>query len=75
MYGKGKRLGEDRFQTVHGVDMFFYDADSVQREFGDYGLLEFMDIDESARNKDGKHSLPFIMAICQKSDTKESAAG
>jgi hypothetical protein len=62
MYGRGSRLGEDWFEPFPGVKMFFYDADSVRREFGPYGLIEFSEIDESAG---GGQSLPFINVVCK----------
>jgi len=30
MYGTGKQLGKDYFETKNGVKMFFYDSDSVK---------------------------------------------
>lgn len=63
MYGKGTQLGEDWFETVHGVKMYFYDADSVRRELGEHGLSETSEIDEPAMNG---ASLPFLNAICTK---------
>lgn len=62
MYGQGTKLGEDWYETVHGVNMFFYDATSIRRECGPYGLAEFSEIDEPGH---GGTSLPFIHVICQ----------
>ena len=33
-YGQGKPLGEDWFKCLPGLSMCFYDAVSIQREFG-----------------------------------------
>jgi SAM-dependent methyltransferase len=62
MYGKGIRLGDDWYETTYGVKMFFYDADSVKREFGPYGLVELSEVDEPAH---GGVTLPFINVICK----------
>lgn len=64
MYGRGPRLGEDWYEVLPGVKMYFYDPGSIEREFGPHGLLEFSNIDEPAAIGDG--SLPFINAVCKK---------
>ncbi|MDW8802717.1 class I SAM-dependent methyltransferase [Clostridium sp. A1-XYC3] len=66
MYGKGKQLSKDRFEIMEGVKMFFYDSDSVKQEFGNYGLIEFGEIDEPAKNKESKPPLKFTIIKCKK---------
>jgi SAM-dependent methyltransferase len=63
MYGQGPRLGEDWYERLPNLPMYFYDADSVRREFGPYGLLELSEIDEPSG---GGASLPFFHVICRK---------
>lgn len=63
MYGQGPRLGEDWYERLPGLPMYFYDAHSVEREFGAYGLLEFSDIDEPSG---GGATLPFINVLCRR---------
>lgn len=63
MYGRGQRLGEDWYEVMPGVPMFFYDADTVARDFSDYGLVEQSRIDEPASHG---HTQPFIMVRCVK---------
>lgn len=62
MYGQGPRLGNDWFERLPGLPMFFYDAESVEREFGACGLLEQYEIDEPT----GDTTLPFIYVVCQR---------
>jgi SAM-dependent methyltransferase len=62
MYGKGTKLGEDWYETVYGVKMYFYDAASITREFGPYGLIEHSEIDEPANNS----TLPFLNVVCKR---------
>jgi SAM-dependent methyltransferase len=62
MYGRGTRLGDDWYETHPGVKLYFYDADSLQRELGPHGLIELSEIDEPAP---GGGTLPFINAVCQ----------
>ena len=63
MYGQGKQLGEDWFERHPNLPMYFYDDQSVKREFGPYGLLEFSELDEPAGEG---VSFPFIYVICKK---------
>ena len=63
MFGRGTRLGDDLYEVFPGVKMFFYDADSVEREFGPYGLRDYCEIDEPAP---GSAALPFINVVCEK---------
>lgn len=66
MFGKGKQLSKDRFETMKGVKIFFYDSESVQREFGKYGLIELSEIDESNKDMVNKPPVKFIIVKCKK---------
>lgn len=63
MYGQGPRLGEDWYERLPNLPMYFYDADSVKREFDPYGLVEFSELEEPS---DGDVSLPFIYVVCRR---------
>lgn len=63
MYAQGPRLGDDWYERLPGLPMYFYDRDSVRREFGAFGLLEISEIDEPSG--DGV-SLPFLDVICRR---------
>lgn len=52
-YGVGEKLGTDRYRTKDGVNLYFYDKDSIQEEFGRFGLIEATEIDESGNGKPG----------------------
>ncbi len=70
MFANGKQLGKDRFEIMKGVKMFFYDSDSVNLEFGKYGLIEFSEIDEPAKNMENKPLIKFIIIKCKKRTIK-----
>lgn len=59
MYGRGTHLGEDWYEVHAGIPMYFYDTDSIARDFGPYGLLEQVAMEEAG-------PLPFINAVCKK---------
>ncbi len=65
-YGEGKEISKDTFETKHGVTLFFYDSDSVQTEFGNYGLIEVKEISEVSKNIENKSSQKFVQIICRK---------
>lgn len=56
-YGQGKQIGKDRFEMFGGVQLFFYDKETIQEEFGQYGLLEITEVNEN---------YPFYLIKCQK---------
>jgi 2-polyprenyl-3-methyl-5-hydroxy-6-metoxy-1,4-benzoquinol methylase len=39
-YAQGTLISTDRYQQFGGVNIFFYDEKSIEREFGSYGLLQ-----------------------------------
>lgn len=66
MYGKGRKLSKERFEARKGVQLFFYDADSIQREFGKYGLIAFSEMEEPNKQTENGASLSFIVIKCKK---------
>jgi SAM-dependent methyltransferase len=66
MYGKGRKLGEDYFEIMEGVKMFFYDSESVKRDFGDVGLVDVSEILEPHKNAEGKPPFLFLVITCRK---------
>ena len=63
MYGQGPKLGDDWYEIHPGLKMYFYDADSVEREFGTRGPVEQSKLQEPLHNGS---SFPFINAVCTK---------
>jgi len=63
MYGQGPQLGEDWYERHPNLPMYFYGPESVEREFGRYGLVGFSEIDEVVS---ASESLPFINVICKR---------
>jgi SAM-dependent methyltransferase len=56
-YGQGTRIGQDRFAMFGGVNMFFYDRETLQEEFGNVGLVSVTEVQEN---------YPFYLIKCQK---------
>ncbi|APH05842.1 class I SAM-dependent methyltransferase [Bacillus weihaiensis] len=66
MFGKGRRLDKDYFEIMKGIKMFFYDSESIIKEFGEYGLIEFSEIDEPDKDVDNKPPINFFLIKCKK---------
>ncbi len=56
-YGQGKALSKDRYEIYEGVNMFFYDEESIRAEFKEAGCFEIITINESQ---------PFFLVKCRK---------
>lgn len=65
-YGNGERVGKDRFLTPHGIEIFFYDSDSVTKEFGKFGLIKSSEISEPAKNSKYSPSQTFWEIVCRR---------
>lgn len=65
-YGNGECLSKDRFLTRHGVNLFFYNQESITSEFGEYGLLETKEIEEPAKNVENRPAQKFWQIVCKK---------
>lgn len=56
-YGKGKLISNDRYEIFEGVNMYFYDRESIKAEFDKVGVFEITEIDENQ---------PFFLIKCRK---------
>lgn len=66
MYGKGKQLDKDYYEIMEGVKMFFYDSESIKKDFNQYRLVKVSEIDEPNKNMANKPSINFLMIKCKK---------
>ena len=66
MFQKGTFISPDRYETLPGVRIFFYDADSVRREFGAHGLLDCTEIVEPSKHANDAPPLEFLTIRCRK---------
>jgi len=56
-YGCGSPVGQDRFEQFGGVKIFFYDLNSIEREFKSFGLTTVEEVMEN---------YPFYLIRCKK---------
>ncbi|PWB27221.1 hypothetical protein DCO46_04280 [Flavobacterium sp. HTF] len=64
-YGNGKQIAPDTFENTRGVQVFFYDQESINNEFGQYGIEDTFEISEYAGTSK-KGSFDFIVTVCRK---------
>jgi len=58
-YRQGTYLSKDRFEMFGGVKILFYDRETIEEEFGKYGLFEITDVTEN---------YPFHLIKCKKNN-------
>lgn len=56
-YGQGTQISKDRFEMFGGVKIFFYDKETIEEEFGEFGLFETTEVIEN---------YPFHLIKCTK---------
>lgn len=66
MYGSGRQLSKDRFEIMNGLNVFFYDFESVRKEFGKFGLIDCVEISEPIKHMDNEPPLKCLLIKCQK---------
>jgi SAM-dependent methyltransferase len=66
LYATGKFLSKDRFEIAKGLKVFFYDNESVVKEFLDFEMTECRDIEEPVKFMEGEDPLRLKLVICKK---------
>jgi len=66
MYGKGKYLSKHRFEVSRGLKVFFYDPESVLREFSPYGLTDYEEIEEPVKFMENQDPIKMFFVRCEK---------
>lgn len=56
-FGQGTLISKDRYEQFGGVKMFFYDSESIEEEFGKFGLWEVKQVTEN---------YPLHLIVCKK---------
>ena len=64
-YGVGEKIDKDLYRTKDGVELYFYDEESISEEFGQFGLEEFTLVEESSG---GHHTTEFWKIVCRKGE-------
>lgn len=70
MFGKGQKLDENYYETMPGVKIFFYDSESIKKDFEEYGLVEFSEIDEIDSDNKDKPPMKFLLIKCKRTKSR-----
>ncbi|MBR9918587.1 class I SAM-dependent methyltransferase [bacterium] len=65
-FENGEKIGHNRFQSPHGVNLFFYDESAIANEFEAYGLIEAQERQEPLIPKAGSKGQRFWKVLCRK---------
>lgn len=60
---KTTKITETCYKVNDQINLFYYDKDSIQNDFGKYGLVDIVEVSELGHND---HRLYFNMIICKK---------
>jgi protein-L-isoaspartate O-methyltransferase len=66
LFGNGKFVSKNRYQIEKGLTVFFYDSESIEKEFGPFGLVEYTVIEEPVRHLENEEPMKFYQVVCTK---------
>jgi SAM-dependent methyltransferase len=66
LFGSGKFLSRNRYELAKGLKVYFYDSDSVFKEFSAFGLIECKDIEEPVKFLKGEEPVKMKYVLCKK---------
>ena len=66
LYRSGKFLSKDRYEISKGLKVFFYNKESIKKEFSPFGMLEYKDIKEPVKYMKDQDPIKLIWVICKK---------
>lgn len=66
LYENGKPVSKDRFRIQNGLDVFFYDPETIVKEFGRFGLVEYTEIEEQVKHMPKEEPMKCWMVVCRK---------
>jgi SAM-dependent methyltransferase len=66
LYGSGKYISRNRYEIAKGLKVYFYDSDSVIKEFSDFGIIACNDIGEPVKFMEGQEPVNLKYVICRK---------
>ena len=72
-FGQGVEISKDTFEPWKGLNLFFYDSDSIKVDFENFGLVEAAEINEPEIELKGKPAQKFWYLVCKKEDSKNGS--
>jgi Methyltransferase domain. len=69
LYGSGKYISRDRYEIAKGLEVYFYDSESVLNEFSDFEMIDCRTIEEPVKFMKGEEPVKLKFVVCKKSKT------
>lgn len=67
LYGSGRYISRDRYEVSKGLNVFFYNDQSVLNEFSPFGLISCSDFEEPVKFMRGQDPMKLKLVMCKKS--------
>jgi SAM-dependent methyltransferase len=66
MFGMGKKLSKNRYNISNGLNVYFYDNLSISKEFSQYGLIDYEEIEEPIKFMTDQSPIKLMFVRCKK---------
>lgn len=66
----GKLISKNRYKIMKGLNVFFYNHESVVKEFKDFGLIEFREFEEPIKHLKDANPISCFLVTCKKMEPK-----
>jgi SAM-dependent methyltransferase len=66
MYGTGICLSKNRYEISKGLKVYFYDSESISKEFSPVGMTLFNMIEEPIKFMEGQDPIKLFYVVCKK---------
>jgi SAM-dependent methyltransferase len=66
LYGHGRYISKDRYEIARGLNAYFYDNDTILKEFSEFGIVKCTDFEEPVKLMEGEDPVKLKLVICKK---------
>ena len=66
LFAQGKKLSNNRYKLNNGLNVFFYDSTSIEKEFEIFRLIKYYEISEPIKHIKNEPDLKCFVVECQK---------
>jgi len=64
--GRGRYLSADRYEIAKGLNVYFYDDDTILEDFREFEIIECRDLEEPVKFMEGEDPMKLKIVICKK---------
>ena len=63
VYGHGRYISKDRYEIARGLKAYFYDDETILKEFSDFGMVNCSDFEEPVKFMEGEEPVKLKLVI------------